>query len=216
MTEPSNPPAAEAPLPASAAPASSTEAHPRPRPGGRTARTREAVLDAAAELLVEGSPSELTVAQVAARAGVNETTIYRKWGTKDALLVDVLLRLSRERLAMPDTGSLRGDLLAVIGAVADFLRTPAGFALVYLDATAKDETSDTLRDAFWKDRFGRARLIFERAIERGEAVDLDAALLAYEAMIGAMHLRVLERRKELGPDIAERLVELMLTGIARG
>lgn len=188
---------------------------PNTRPGGRTARTRAAVLDAAAALLLEVPPGEVTVGQIAARAGVNETTIYRKWGTKETLLADVLMTLSRERLMAPDTGSLRGDLIAVIEAVASFLRTPAGYALAYLGATAEDETSRGLRDTFWSDRFEHARMIFDRAAQRGEIPDASLAALAYEALIGAMHFRILARRQTLDADIAERLVNLILDGILR-
>ncbi|MEP9382834.1 TetR/AcrR family transcriptional regulator [Nocardioides sp. KR10-350] len=187
---------------------------PKPRPGGRTARTRTAVLEAASALLLEISPGDLTVGHIAARAGVNETTIFRKWGTKEALLADVLMTLSGERLVAPDTGSLRGDLVAVIEAVAEFLRTPAGYALAYLGATAEDETSRGLRDAFWADRFERAQVIFERAQARGEIPDADVAPLAYEALIGTMHFRILARRRPLDPGIAERLVDLVLDGVS--
>lgn len=186
---------------------------PKQRPGGRTARTRAAVLDAASALLLEVSPGDLTVGQIAARAGVNEATVYRKWGTKEALLADVLMTLSAERLMAPDTGSLRGDLVAVVGAVAQFLRTPAGFALAYLGATSEDDTSQTLRDTFWADRFERARVIFERAAERGEIDDPGVGALAYEALIGTMHFRILARRRPLDDDIAESLVDLVLDGV---
>jgi AcrR family transcriptional regulator len=186
---------------------------PKQRPGGRTARTRAAVLDAAAALLSEHPPGDLTVSQIAARAGVNETTIYRKWGTKEALLTDVLMTLSGERLVAPDTGSLRGDLVAVVGAVADFLRTPGGYALAYLGATAEDETAGALRDGFWADRFERARVVFDRAVERGEIPDARRGALAYEALIGTLHFRILARRRPLDPDMAERLVDLVLDGV---
>jgi AcrR family transcriptional regulator len=126
---------------------------PTPRPGGRTARVRQQVIDAAAELILELAPHEVTIPLVAERSGIHVATIYRKWGTRDALLTEVLLALSAERLVAPDTGSLRGDLLHVIGAVADFLRTPAGYALAYLGATGDDDTTAVLRDAFWADRF---------------------------------------------------------------
>ncbi len=162
--------------------------------------------------MVEVSPAELTVSQIAARAGVNETTIYRKWGTKEALLADVLMTLSSELLVAPDTGTLRGDLVAVVGAVADFLRTPAGFALAYLGATAQDDTSRTLRDTFWADRFARAAVIFERAAARGEIAHAEVGALAYESLIGTMHFRILARRRPLEAGIAERLVDLVLDG----
>jgi len=184
-----------------------------PRPGGRTARTRRDVIDAVTALFLEVAPAELTVAQIAQRAGVNETTIYRKWGTKDALLADVILTVSSEQLRAPDTGSLRGDLLAIIGGVASFLGTPAGYALAYLGSSAEDATSAALRDTFWADRFGKAQAIFDRAATRGEIADAGAAELAYEALIGAMHFRILARRRPLEADIAERLVDLVLDGV---
>lgn len=186
---------------------------PATRPGGRTARTRAAVLEAASSLLLEMPPSEVTVGLIAARAGVNETTVYRKWGTKESLLADVLMTLSAERLVAPDTGSLRGDLVAVIEAVAAFLRTPAGFALAYLGATAEDETSRGLREAFWADRFERAQAIFDRAVSRGEIANANLGELAYEALIGTLHFRILARRRPLDPDVAERLVDLVLDGV---
>ncbi|MGW5240289.1 TetR/AcrR family transcriptional regulator [Monashia sp. NPDC004114] len=188
---------------------------PKTRPGGRTARTRAAVLDAAAALFVEVPPGDLTVGQIAARAGVNETTIYRKWGTKEALLADVLMTLSSERLMAPDTGSLRGDLVAVIESVAAYLRTPAGYALAYLAATAEDETSRGLRDAFWADRFERAQVVFDRAEARGEIPDAAIAPLAYEALIGTLHFRILARRSTLEDGVAESLVDLVLDGVMR-
>lgn len=183
------------------------------RPGGRTARTRTAVIEAATALLLEVPPGELTVGQIATRAGVNETTIYRKWGTKEALLTDVLMTLSGERLVAPDTGSLRGDLTAVIEAVAGLLRTPGGYALAYLAATAEDTASGALRDRFWADRFERAQVIFERAVERGEIADAEVGVLAYEALIATLHFRILARRRPLEPDIAPRLVDLVLDGV---
>ncbi|GHE76108.1 TetR family transcriptional regulator [Amycolatopsis deserti] len=163
--------------------------------------------------MAEFSPAEVTVAQIAMRAGVNETTIYRKWGSKDALYRDVLLTLSSEQLEMTDTGSLRGDLLQVVSGVATFLRTPAGYSLAYLGATGEDATTAALRDAFWADRFAKAQVIFDRAVERGEIADASVAELAYEALIGTMHFRILARRRPLADDIAERLVDLVLDGV---
>ena len=188
---------------------------PKPRPGGRTARVRRAVLDAAAELLTETTPDRVTVQLVADRSGVHETTIYRRWGTRDALLTEVLLEVSAQRLTVPDTGSLRADLVAVIGAVADFLRTPQGYALALLGASADDATTAALREAFWADRFERARAIFERAVSRGELTGLDGTDLAYEAMIATLHFRLLARRLPLEAGLAERLVDALLDGLPR-
>jgi AcrR family transcriptional regulator len=156
---------------------------------------------------------DITCAQIAALAGVNETTIYRKWGTKEALFTDALLTLSAERLIMVDTGSLRSDLIHVVSGVADFLRTPAGFSLANMGAAGEDKTTDELRKTFWADRFAKAQSIFERAAARGEIVNLKQAKLAYEALIGTLHFRILAQRSTLDDDIAEQLVDLILLGV---
>ncbi|GAA0315523.1 TetR/AcrR family transcriptional regulator C-terminal ligand-binding domain-containing protein [Kineococcus aurantiacus] len=80
------------------------------RPGGRSAKVTAAVHRAVVELLAEGDP--LTIPQVAARAGVNATSVYRRWGDVGALLADTALVRFGTSGDVPDTGSLRGDLHA--------------------------------------------------------------------------------------------------------
>ena len=60
----------------------------RPRPGGRSARVRRAVLDVVVELLEEGGVQAVTIAEVATRSGVNASSIYRRWRGVDALILD--------------------------------------------------------------------------------------------------------------------------------
>src|SRR5688572_33420223 len=94
------------------------EPGPRPRPGGRSARVRSAVLEATLELLAERGYDGAEVPEVARRAGVHPTTVYRRWGTKSRLVGEALLERSRPLTPTPDTGSLRPDLgrLLVAGA----------------------------------------------------------------------------------------------------
>jgi AcrR family transcriptional regulator len=72
-----------------------------PRPGGRSERVRRAVLEAAADELLEVGFERLSVASVAQRAGVHHTTIYRRWETKSRLVLDAVLELTRERWGAP-------------------------------------------------------------------------------------------------------------------
>src|SRR3712207_7398459 len=81
----------------------------RARPGGRTARVRAAVLDATVAELAEHGYAELTVEAVAARAGVNKTTLYRRWGGKDGLLVDAVEAFGAGQAEVPDTGQVDED-----------------------------------------------------------------------------------------------------------
>src|ERR1700751_5486813 len=101
----------------------------RRRPGGRWARGRESVLDAALVFLGSEGPHALTVSEVAARAGVHETSIYRRWGSREALIIDALLSASQEFLPIPDTGSLRADLIAFANSLGAYLNETVGNAL---------------------------------------------------------------------------------------
>ncbi|NWC96851.1 MULTISPECIES: TetR/AcrR family transcriptional regulator [unclassified Pseudomonas] len=82
------------------------------RPGGRSARVQESVHSAVRQLLEEQERSSVTVPQIAARAGVTPSTIYRRWGDLAALLADVAMARLRPDSEPANTGSLRGDLRA--------------------------------------------------------------------------------------------------------
>src|SRR3954465_14571895 len=82
----------------------------RARPGGRAARVVEAVHSAALALLDEVGYEQLQLPDVAERAGVNKTTVYRRWPTKVALVADLLSVLMQTNVATPDTGSIQSDL----------------------------------------------------------------------------------------------------------
>src|SRR5215468_426884 len=97
----------------------------RARRGGRSARVRSAVLDATLALLREGGDA-FGIPQIAARAGVHETSIYRRWGSREALIVDAVRSHIGEEIPVPDTGTLRGDLSAFLASIIAFLSSPLG------------------------------------------------------------------------------------------
>ena len=99
------------------------------RTGGRSARVREAVLRATLDALLAGGSDDLSIREVAQRAGVHETSVYRRWGTRANLILDAVLSEVEAAVPVPDTGSLRGDLLALLSAIAAFITTPLGQVL---------------------------------------------------------------------------------------
>src|SRR5262245_64364232 len=109
----------------------------KPRLGGRSARVRAAVLDATLALLREEGDT-FTIPRVAARAGVHETSIYRRWGTREALIVDAVTSRIGAEIPIPDTGSLRDDLVQFLVACIRFLAAPLGTQLVRSTATAAE------------------------------------------------------------------------------
>ena len=164
----------------------------RRRPGGRSARVRRAVLDATLAALGEAGLDALSVADVAARAGVHETSIRRRWGTKETLICDALLNHSEQQLPIPDTGSLRGDLEAFVRELAAYDSSPLGRALLQAMATSGgDPALAEAREAFWQTRHDLARAMLERGVIRGELPAGVDRRLALEALIAPVHFRAL-------------------------
>jgi AcrR family transcriptional regulator len=98
---------------------------PSRRPGGRTARVRAAVLDAADELVLEGHDS-ISVRSLSEVSGVSEPTIYRSWRTAENVVVDAAVRHLTRQSPVRITGELRADLVAWAREVQRSIATPAG------------------------------------------------------------------------------------------
>ncbi|MFD8500647.1 TetR/AcrR family transcriptional regulator C-terminal ligand-binding domain-containing protein [Amycolatopsis sp. NPDC059657] len=94
------------------------------RPGGRTARTRDAVHTATRELLAESTDGTVDLAAVAAKSGVHIATIYRRWRTAEGLIIDTVVEELSERSPLPATGDLRADMLVWVTRLLTDLRAP--------------------------------------------------------------------------------------------
>src|SRR3954468_19822067 len=108
------------------------ERQPARRPGGRSARVRGAVHQAVTDLVAERGYGNFTVGEVAARAGVADTSVYRRWGNLEALLTDVTNTRLTKRSPIPDTGNLEGDLRAYAANVAREVTGPDGSVVLRL------------------------------------------------------------------------------------
>ena len=191
-----------------------TEPRTQPRPGGRSARVRRAVLDAALDLLHANGMDGLTVADVAARAGVHETSIYRRWGTRENLMLEALLEEAEALLPVPDTGSLREDLLAYATSLAAYLTSPIGDAFDRALASAGDDPATSRsRDQYWNARYARSGQIITRAIDRGELPDATDPRHVLEMLVAPLHLKVVLTREPLDPALPERIVDTLLHGL---
>ncbi|OHT84972.1 TetR/AcrR family transcriptional regulator [Mycobacteroides saopaulense] len=186
----------------------------RRRTGGRSAAVREAVLRSALQLLAERGIGQISVGAIAEQAGVHETSIYRRWGNVDAVVLDALLASSLEHLPIPDTGRLRDDLVAFMRETADYMTSPIGKALIRSMLAVEDGTDLAAnRDRFWQSRFETARVMIERAITRGElAADTNPALVL-ELIIAPVHFRIISVRAPLDEHAAEQIVDTVLRGL---
>ena len=177
----------------------------------RGEHVRQTVLAAAFDELAENGAVAATVAGVARRSGVHETTIYRRWVTKEKLFVEAMLSRSAEEIPTPDTGSIRDDLLAVVRAVIAYVTSPVGLAALHVASLADDDQQDA-RQAFWAGRIDALRPVVERGIARGELrPDTDAGLLL-ETLIAPLHGRLLLTGETVDEQLGKRIVDLVLQG----
>ncbi|WP_454198553.1 TetR/AcrR family transcriptional regulator [Nocardia sp. Marseille-Q1738] len=163
------------------------------RPGGRTARVREAVLRVAGDLLAERGFAHLDLAEVAARAEVGKTTVYRRWRTPAGLVTDLLADMAEQSLPHADTGSLLGDLAANAHLVASTLTDPRQgrlFQAVIAAATC-DETAATALRRFYDIRLTEWAPCVVAAIERGEAPPGTDPRAVLSAVSGPLYYRLL-------------------------
>ncbi|MCI3934950.1 TetR-like C-terminal domain-containing protein [Streptomyces sp. AN091965] len=140
------------------------------RPGGRTARVREAVLRAAGDALAADGFDALDLTEIASRAGVGKTTVYRRWGTPGALAADLLADMAEQSLRRADTGSLDGDLGANARLVVKTLTDPRQgrlFTALIAASLCDDQAAQALH-RFYEVRIEEWSGCVRDAIARGE------------------------------------------------
>jgi len=183
------------------------------RTGGRSARVRASVLRSTLEILLEDKTDDLSIRDVAHRAGVHETSIYRRWGTRANLILDAVLCEVQAAVPTPDTGSLRGDLIALHHSIATFITTPVGELLLRLAVRSDVPDENEARERFWAERFTAGQTVLERAQARGEMrADLDCRLVL-ETLIGVLYVRMLLTHEPIDTALTSKAVDLILNGV---
>lgn len=135
---------------------------------GRAAKVVANVLKATGEELNRVGYANLRVEEVAERAGVNKTTIYRRWPTKAILVSDTLDSHFQTGRELPDTGTLRGDFLAYLGNMVTLTRTSMWRGILSaLSGRTDPEVEAVARKLYQRERQFRTGLV-QRAIDRGE------------------------------------------------
>ncbi|MEV0078273.1 TetR/AcrR family transcriptional regulator [Nocardia neocaledoniensis] len=180
------------------------------RPGGRSARVGAQVHEAATALIRERGYGNFTVGEVAARAGVADSSIYRRWGSLEALLADVTLTRLNTQSPMPDTGSLDGDLRAYAATVAREITGPDGLAVVRLAVALSSNGLDGQQPFadLGAERMRQLQTMLDRASERGERAPDATGVLDH--LLAPMYIRVLFGMVPLTPDYLDGLVDRLL------
>lgn len=197
-------------------------------PATRTGRPRSATADAAIlaatrQALVELGWSKLTLGDVATRAGVAKTTLYRRWAGKNELVVDAVAELFDE-LELPDCGTLAADIEGVVLQFADLLARPEarnGLMAVVAEATRDDALRERIRGSIVE---RQKRLVVEgrqRAQRRGELPPESCSEetartvdLIFDMVAGAVVHRTLVSAEPVNDDWVRRFTAVLLGGLA--
>lgn len=188
---------------------------PPSEPDPRIARTRTAVLDAATALLAREGSAGFTIDGVAALSGVAKTTIYRHWPSKDDLLMAAVACYERVE-DVPDTGTVRGDLVSELSRLAKELATEQWSKSLpaMIDQAERDDDLAAQWHAIVRQKSTPMRHILERACTRGEIrrdVDIELTLAS---LCGALfYRRLLLHTRTTRPQV-ERVVDSALQGLA--
>jgi AcrR family transcriptional regulator len=181
----------------------------------RDPETDDRITAAAAELMLLRGYDRTTVDDVAARAGVGKATVYRRWPSKEDLVVAAMETLYSAEMPEPDTGSIERDLAASYRSVLTFVNTPEGeaFLRTSIAESVRDGRVAALYRASSERREGYSRTTFERAIARGEVredIDIDGAV---QWLGGLLALRAITNRPMPKVEDADTLVAFTLHGV---
>jgi AcrR family transcriptional regulator len=175
-----------------------------------------AILQAAAEILAERGLGGMSIEEVAARAGVAKTTIYRRWTSRGTLALDAFLAEFQSQQPPPDTGSLRGDMLAALRAwIRSVTQTSAGPVLAGL--IAESQQNPELGTA-WRERVvaqlrDQHKIMLERAIERGEIPPETDEEVVLDLLFGSAYHRLLHGHQPLTDAFARQVVGVIVAGV---
>lgn len=179
---------------------------PKKRPGGRTADVTARVHRAITELILEGGFDACTFSAVAERAGIDRSTLYRRFPDRWGAIIDVwLTRAGRD--VMPSLGdSFAQDLHSVLRRLVDTLETPLGPVLLRLAAELRSREGTDYSRAFFDERMKQLAPMFEAAIARGEVpADVNREEM-FALAAGPIYFRMFIAARRVDDDFLDLLV----------
>ena len=184
----------------------------------RDERVRLAILDAAAELMLENGVDMVSMDAIAERAGASKATIYRWWPTKESLALDAVYRQwSAAEPETAPTGVLRADLIALLG---DWSRRAASrpyarMLTKLLDAAQSDPVfADRYHAHFVEPRRTRGRAILAAAVDDGQLpADTDIEL-ALDLLYGPIYHRLLQGHAQIDDRFVRDIVDVVCAGLS--
>ena len=179
--------------------------------------SRERVLTTTLDLLIETGLGELTIDDISRRSGVAKTTIYRHWANRSALVIDACSRMIDSKEAPPDTGSLEGDLRAILMDIAGLLGTARWSSILpsIVDAAEHDPEFADIHSRIQRGHAAPLRAALDRAALRGEippAADRNAIAAA---LLGPLFYRRWFSREQVNAEFVEMIIRSAIAGLRR-
>jgi AcrR family transcriptional regulator len=187
----------------------------RAAPDPRVLVSRERVLTATLDLLMESGLGELTIDDISRRSGVAKTTIYRHWAGRSALVIDACSQMTDGQEAPPDTGSLDGDLRAILTGIADLLGTARWPSILpsIIDAAEHDPEFAGIHRRIQRGHAAPLRAALDRAALREEippAADRNAIAAA---LLGPLFYRRWFSREQIDAEFLEMIIQSAIAGL---
>jgi AcrR family transcriptional regulator len=179
----------------------------------RVVLSRERVLTTTLDLLTEAGLGGLTVDDVSKRSGVAKTTIYRHWPNRSALVIDACLRMTHGDEDPPDTGSLEGDVRAILTNLAELLATARWASILpsIVDAAERDPEIAEVHGKLQRWHAAPLRAVLERAALRGDIPrEADRSAIA-AALVGPLYFRRWFSREPIDDTFVDLIVRSVLT-----
>ncbi|CAP54417.1 putative transcription regulator [Gluconacetobacter diazotrophicus PA1 5] len=150
------------------------------------------------------------VEEVARRAGVQKSSIYRRWETIGGLVFEAVGMKARLTMPLPDTGSCQDDLRTYLASMVAFHRSDFGRLVTRLIV----DVPEAVRREFWRARLDAASILLKRGQARGEVAQGLDVRLATEMLIAPLYFRALVSAEEVVPELADTISGLVLSGAA--
>src|ERR1700722_5608085 len=180
--------------------------------------SRERVLTTTLDLLTETGLGELTIDDISRRSGVAKTTIYRHWAGRSALVIDACSQMTDGQEAPPDTGSLEGDLRAILAGIADLLGTARWSSILpsIIDAAEHDPEFAGIHSRIQRGHAAPLRAALDQAALREEiplAADRNAIAAA---LLGPLFYRRWFSREQIDAEFLEMIIQSAIAGLHPG
>ena len=181
----------------------------------RSEESEEAILAATIQLLSEKPLRDISMEEIARKAGVGKATIYKWWPSKAYVALDAFLRKTNRMVPTPDTGSVREDILEQVRSLMVFYNSPAGRILGQFVAESQMdvEFASLFRKLFLKPRREAVGVIFDRGVERGEIEQNLNRELVLDLIYGSAIYRMIVGHGPLENKLADEMVSILFGGL---